>query len=74
MAEAWVYAIVLVVLVGFNVVQFCLYSKNLQTLVDKLMSRDLADYKRSISPKTKSTSPRIETDLFEEKPPEGLMF
>ncbi len=74
MAESWVYAIVLIVLVGLNVAQFLFFTHQLQTLVDKIMSRDFGEYTRTKSPQPRSTSPRIEAELFEDKPPEGLMF
>lgn len=74
MAEPWLYGIVLLALIGLNVLQFWFFAKELQVLVDKLMSRDFGDYQRTLRAKQKNTSPRIEIEPYEEKPPEGFVI
>lgn len=73
MIDFMLYGTVLIVLAALNAFQFVFFAREIQTLIDKLMSRDFADYDRVKRPKPKSTSPRIEPE-FEEKPPEGFVF
>jgi|1185.fasta_scaffold518992_1 hypothetical protein len=66
-----IYAMILIVLCVVNVLQFWLSARERQLFIDKLMSRDFAEYTRLTKPK--STSPRIEPD-FEDRPPQGFVI